>query len=113
MKLNQELIDKCIKYRDWLDLEGKISMYHNFKYELQQSETYNDFLHNIAECYIIAFSMFEKGINIDYRDYMEIIGSELVENLDNLIDKKNEKEKGGWDLMSDTIISKMENILKD
>ena len=110
MKLDKELINKCTKYRDWLDLEDKMFIYHNFKQEFKEADNYNDFLHNIAECYIIAISMFEKEISIDYMDYMEIIGNELVENLDNFVNKKQEENKS-WDLSNDTIIRRIENII--
>lgn len=111
MIIDKELIQKCIKYRDWLELDGKISMYYQFKQELKEADNYNDFLHNIAELYILAYSMYEREISIDYVSFEEIIAQELVENLDNLVDKKNKEEKGGWDLLDDTIILKIENIL--
>ena len=47
------------------------------------------------------------------QNYQEIISQELIENIDNLVKKKDEEEKGGWDLLDDTIISKINNILKD
>ena len=86
-------------------------MYHNNKWELNNSHTYNEFINNLAMCYIIAISMYETTINIDFVDYTEIIGEEIIENLDNIRTKK-EEENDGWDLSDEEIISKMENIFK-
>lgn len=106
MKINKELIEKCIKYYANFKIEKKINLYGNFKYKLLKSDEYNVYIENLCNLYILAFSMSET------QNYQEIIAQELVENLDNLVDKKNEEEKGGWDLLDDTIILKMENILK-
>lgn len=107
MQIDKELIEKCIKYYNNFKIEKKINLFGNFKYKLLKSDEYNVWMENLANLYILAFSMSET------QNYQEIISQELVENLDNLIKKKDEEEKGGWDLMSDTIISKIENILKD
>lgn len=105
MQINKELIEKSIKYYTNFKIEKKINLYGNFKYKLLKSDEYNVWMENLANLYILAFSMSET------QNYQEIIAQELVENLDNLVDKKNEEVKGGWDLLDDTIISKMENIL--
>jgi hypothetical protein len=110
-KINRELIEKCKKYIGNMDLESKVSMYHNNKWELKNSHTYNEFINNLAMCYIIAISMYETNINIDFVDYTEIIGEEIIENLDNIKIKK-EEENDGWDLSDENIISKMKNIFK-
>ncbi len=105
MIINKELIEKCIKYYANFKIEKKINLFGNFKYKLLKSDEYNVYMENLANLYIVAFSMSET------QNYQEIISQELVENLDNIVDKKQE-ENEGWDLMSDTIISKIENILK-
>lgn len=107
MITNKELIEKCIKYYANFKIEKKINLYGNFKYKLLKSTEYNIWIDNLANLYILAFSMSET------QNYQEIIAQELLENLDNLVDKKDEEGKGGWDLISDTIISKINNILKD
>lgn len=107
MKIDKELIQKCIKYYNNFKIEKKINLYGNFKYKLLKSNEYNVWIENLANLYILAFSMSET------QNYQEIISQELIENIDNLVDKKNEEEKGGWDLFDDTIISKINNILKD
>ena len=107
MQIDKELSSKCIKYYTNFKIEKKINLYGNFKYKLLKSDEYNVWLDNLANLYIIAFSMLET------QNYQEIIAQELVENLDNIVNKKDEKEKGGWDLDSETIISKINNILKD
>lgn len=111
MIISKNIIEKSIKYIGNMDLESKVSMYHNNKWELENSHTYNEFINNLAMCYIIAISMYEKYISIDYVSFEEIIGQELVENLDNLVKKKDE-ENDSWDLSDEEIISKMENIFK-
>lgn len=105
MIINKELIQKCIKYYANFKIEKKINLYGNFKYKLLKSDEYNVWIDNLANLYILAFSMSET------QNYQEIIAQELVENLDNLVDKKNEEEKGGWNLLDDIIILKIENIL--
>ena len=107
MKIDKELIEKCIKYYANFKIEKKINLYGNFKYKLLKSDEYNVYMESLANLYIIAFSMSET------QNYQEIISQELIENLDNLVKKKDEEEKGGWDLLDDTIISKINNILKD
>ena len=72
-----------------------------------KSDEYNVYMESLANLYIIAYSMSET------QNYQEIISQELIENLDNLVKKKDEEEKGGRDLLDDTIISKINNILKD
>lgn len=106
MQINKELIEKCIKYYNNFKIEKKINLFGNFKYRLLKSDEYNIWIENLANLYILAFSMSET------QNYQEIIAQELVENLDNIKIKK-EEENDGWDLLDDTIISKMENILKD
>lgn len=106
MQINKELIEKCIKYYANFKIEKKINLYGNFKYKLLKSDEYNVWIENLANLYILAFSMSET------KNYQEIIAQELVESLNNLVKKKDEKEKGGWDLLDDTIILKMESILK-
>lgn len=107
MQIEKELIDKCIQYYNNFKIEKKINLYGNFKYKLLKSDEYNVYIENLANLYILAFSMSKT------QNYQEIIAQEFVENLDNLIKKKDEEEKGGWDLSDENIISKMENILKD
>lgn len=107
MQINKELIQKCIKYYANFKIEKKINLYGNFKYKLLKSDEYNVYIENLANLYILAFSMSET------QNYQEIISQELVENIDNLVDKKDEEVKGGWDLLDENIISKINNILKD
>lgn len=107
MQINKELIEKCIKYYCNFKIDKKINLFGNFKYKLLKSDEYNVWIENLANLYILAFSMAET------QNYQEIISQELVENLDNLVNKKDEEGKGGWDLLDENIISKMENILKD
>ena len=104
-------IELCKRYIGNIDLEGKVSMYHNNKWELKDSHTYNEFINNLAMCYIVAISMYETYVSIDYVGFEEIIGQEFVENLNNIRTKKSE-ENDGWDLSDKTIISKMVNIFK-
>lgn len=106
MQIDKELIEKCIKYYANFKIAQKINLYGNFKYKLLKSTEYNIWINNLSNLYIVALSMSET------QNYQEIISQELVENLDNIVDKKNEIEKGGWDLMTDTIVLKIENILK-
>lgn len=106
MQIKKELIEKCIKYYANFKIEKKINLYGNYKYKLLKSDEYNIWIENLANLYILAFSMSET------QNYQEIIAQEFIENLDNLVDKKNEEEKGGWDLSDENIISKIENILK-
>lgn len=107
MKIDKELINKCIKYYANFKIEKKINLFGNFKYKLLKSDEYNVWIENLANLYILAFSMSET------QNYQEIISQELMENLDNFVKKKDEEVKGGWDLLNDTIISKINNILKD
>ena len=107
MQIKKELIEKCIKYYANFKIERKINLFGNFKYKLLKSDEYNVWIENLANLYILAFSMYGT------QNYQEIISQEFVENLDNLVKKKDEEEKGGWDLLDDTIISKINNILKD
>ena len=102
MQINKELINKCIKYYANFKIEKKINLFGNFKYKLLKSDEYNVYIENLANLYILAFSMSET------QNYQEIIAQELVENLDNIKIKK-EEENDGWDLMTDTIISKINN----
>lgn len=111
MKINKELIEKSIKYIGNMDLESKVSMYHNNKWELENSRTYNEFIKKLAMCSIIALSMHEKEIGIDCISFEEIIGQEFLENLNNIRIKKLE-ENEGWNLLSGRIVSEIENILK-
>jgi hypothetical protein len=105
MIINKELIEKCIKYYNNFKIEKKINLYGNYKYKLLKSDEYNVYMENLSNLYILAFSMSKT------QNYQEIIAQELVENLDNIVDKKNKEEKGGWNLLDDTIILKIENIL--
>lgn len=105
MQIKKELTEKCIKYYNNFKIEKKINLFGNFKYKLLKSDEYNVWMENLANLYILVFSMSKT------QNYQEIIAQELVENLDNIIGKK-EEENEGWDLTSDTIILKMENILK-
>ena len=107
MQINKNIIEKCIKYYANFKIEKKINLYGNFKYKLLKSDEYNVYMESLANLYIIAYSMSET------QNYQEIISQELIENLDNLVKKKDEEEKGGRDLLDDTIISKINNILKD
>ena len=107
MKIDKELINKCIKYYANFKIEKKINLFGNFKYKLLKSDEYNVWIENLANLYILAFSMSET------QNYQEIISQELMENLDNLVKKKDEEEKGSWDLLDENIISKINNILKD
>ena len=106
MQINKELIEKCIKYYNNFKIEKKINLFGNFKYKLLKSDEYNVYMENLANLYILAFSMSET------QNYQEIISQELVENLDNLVNKKQD-ENEGWDLSGENIISKINNILKD
>ena len=107
MIINKELIDKCIKYYNNFKIEKKINLFGNFKYKLLKSDEYNVWMENLANLYILAFSMSET------QNYQEIIAQEFVENLDNIVKKKDEEGKGGWYLLDENIISKINNILKD
>lgn len=106
MQISKELINKCIKYYNNFKIEKKINLYGNFKYKLLKSDEYNVYIENLANLYIVAFSMSET------QNYQEIISQELAENLDNIKIKK-EEENDGWDLSDEEIIFKINNILKD
>lgn len=107
MKIDKELINKCIKYYNNFKIEKKINLFGNFKYKLLKSDEYNVWIENLANLYILAFSISET------QNYQEIISQELVENLDNIVKKKDKEEKGSWDLLDENIILKINNILKD
>lgn len=115
MKINKKLIQKCIKYYKSLKIDEKINLFGNLYYKLLNYNEYNAWIEILANLYIVAFSISETKI------YQEIISSLLVEKLNNLVvEKYAEKLEVGedgflcsWNLMNNTIILKMENILED
>ena len=117
MQIDKELINKCIQYYANFKIDKKINLFGNFQYKLLNSNEYNAWMENLANLYILAFSMWET------KNYQEIIGLLLVEKLDKLVVKKFEEKleegKGNcscscsWNLMNTTILSKIEEILKD
>lgn len=115
MRINKKLIQKCIKYYKSFKIDEKINLFGNFQYKLLNSNEYNVWIENLANLYIIAFSMSET------KNYQEIISPLLVEKLDKLVvekyeEKYEEKLKEGkdiWNLMDTAIILKIKNILEE
>lgn len=120
MKIDKELIEKCKKYYANFKIDKKINLFGNFKYKLFDSKNYEDWLENIANLYIIVFSM------KNTKNYQEIISAEFESGLDRFLDMKQNIADfvsikvdiiGNFfppnlDLKSE-IISEIEEILKD
>lgn len=113
MQIDKELVNKCIKFYANFKIDKKINLFGNFKYKLLDSKNHEDWLENIANLYIIVFSM------KNTKNYQEIISQEFKNSLDELVDRKQnfrnmkiDTESLNVDLKS-KIISKIEEILKD
>lgn len=102
MKIDKELIEKCKKFYANFKIDKKINLFGNFKYKLLDSKNHEDWLENIANLYIIVFSM------KDTKNYQEIINQEFENSLDELL----YKELFICDLWSE-IISEIEKILEE
>jgi hypothetical protein len=102
MKIDKELIEKCKKFYANFKIDKKINLFGNFKYKLLDSKNHEDWLENIANLYIIVFSM------KDTKNYQEIISQEFENCLKQLVYEK----PFICDLWSE-IISEIEKILEE
>lgn len=107
MKINKELIEKCIKFNESLYLKDIIFFYSKYKKNLKTSDNYLSFITNLSYCYIMVYSLYNNTLKIN-----KVIADEFSENLDNYLEKTKD-ESGSWELDDETIQRKIEWILNN
>lgn len=116
MQIDKELINKCIQYYANFKIDKKINLFGNFKYKLLDSKNHEDWLENIANLYIIVFSM------KNTKNYQEIISQEFENGLDRFLDMSQDIANIKIDIIEDLIpnvdlkseiISEIEKILEE